>query len=147
MFFKPCKGAIAFSNLRATSVSSCAGAAPGKEALTATVGSSRSGNCCTFMDLKAKMPANVSITKSMTAGIGFFIDHAETFIAIASYLAAAAGAGTTLTKSPWLKKLPPLATNLSSGPTPVLISRWSPTMRPVCTLSWLTKLSAPTRYT
>ena len=29
MFFRPCKGAIAFSSLRATSVSSWAGAAPG----------------------------------------------------------------------------------------------------------------------
>ena len=43
MCFKPCKVAIEFSILRATSVSSCDGEAPGKLAVTVTVGKSRSG--------------------------------------------------------------------------------------------------------
>ena len=68
---------MAFSSLRATSVSNCAGAAPGRLADTETVGNSKSGNCCTFMELKASIPAKLSITKSITAGIGFLMDQAD----------------------------------------------------------------------
>ena len=39
----PCSVAIEFSSLRATSVSSVAGAAPGSEASTVTIGNSMSG--------------------------------------------------------------------------------------------------------
>ena len=62
--------AIEFSILRATSVSSCAGAAPGSAAVTVTVGRSMSGKFCTFIALKDSMPAKVSSTNSITAGIG-----------------------------------------------------------------------------
>src|SRR3989339_1302921 len=88
MFFRPCRGAMAFSILRATSVSSWAGAAPGRLADTVTVGSSRSGNCCTFMALKDISPASVSSTNSMTAGMGFLMDQAERFMGVALYLLA-----------------------------------------------------------
>ena len=44
-FFSPCKVATEFSSLRATSVSSWGGEAPGKAALMVMVGSSISGNC------------------------------------------------------------------------------------------------------
>ena len=136
MFLRPCSDAMAFSSLRATSVSNWAGAAPGRLADTDTVGSSRSGNCCTFIALKDMMPASVSSTNSMTAGMGFLIDQAETFMCFAPYLlaaeagatgaegifgvvAAGLAASTTLTRSPSLKKPPPLATSLSSGFTPL----------------------------
>ncbi len=39
-----------------------------------------SGKFCTFIALNDSMPANVSSTNSMTAGIGFLIDQEETFI-------------------------------------------------------------------
>ena len=79
MCFRPCTVAMEFSSLRATSVSNCAGAAPGNDAETLTVGKSMSGKFCTFMALKDKMPPNVSSTNSITAGIGFLIDQEETF--------------------------------------------------------------------
>jgi hypothetical protein len=72
--------AIEFSILRATSVSSCAGAAPGSDAVTITVGRSMSGKFCTFMALKDSRPPKVSSTNSITAGIGLRIDQDETFI-------------------------------------------------------------------
>lgn len=81
MCFKPCTVAMAFSSLRATSVSSCAGAAPGSEAETLTVGRSMSGKFCTFMALNDSMPPKVSSTNSITAGIGFLIDQDDTFMA------------------------------------------------------------------
>ena len=74
--------AIEFSSLRATSVSSCAGAAPGSEAETLTVGRSMSGKFCTFMALNDSMPPKVSSTNSITAGIGFLIDQEETFMGL-----------------------------------------------------------------
>src|SRR4051794_2429155 len=80
MCFSPCSVAMEFSILRATSVSSCAGAAPGSDAVTLTVGRSMSGKFCTFMALKDRKPANVSSTNSITAGIGLRIDQDETFI-------------------------------------------------------------------
>ena len=80
MCLSPCNVAIEFSILRATSFSSCPGAAPGSEALTVTVGKSRSGKFWTFIDCQDKMPASVSSTKIISDGIGFRIDQAETFM-------------------------------------------------------------------
>src|SRR5687767_343972 len=80
MCLSPCTDAIAFSILRATSVSSCAGAAPGSEAVTVTVGRSMSGKFCTFMPLKARMPPKVSNTNTITAGMGLRMDQEETLI-------------------------------------------------------------------
>ena len=48
--------AIEFSILRATSVSSCEGEAPGNCAATLMVGRSRSGKFCTFIELKVRTP-------------------------------------------------------------------------------------------
>src|SRR5688572_7723841 len=93
MCFRPCSVAMAFSILRATSVSSCAGAAPGSDALTLTVGRSMSGKFCTFMALKDRKPPNVSSTNSITAGIGLRIDQEETFIMGMALLALGGGCG------------------------------------------------------
>src|SRR3569832_1069403 len=79
MCLRHCTVAIAFSSLRATSVSSCAGAAPGSAALTRTLGKSMSGKFCTFLARNASKPANVRSTKNNTAGIGLRIDQDETF--------------------------------------------------------------------
>src|SRR6185369_2675456 len=79
MCFKPCSVAIAFSSLRATSVSSWAGAAPGSDAVTLTVGRSMSGKFCTFIALKDRMPPKLSSTNSINAGTGLRIDQEETF--------------------------------------------------------------------
>ena len=145
MCLRPCSGASAFSSLRATSVSSCEGATPGRLAVTEMVGTSRSGKFCTFMDPKAMKPATVSSTNSMTAGIGLRIDHEETLIMASLYLVAGAAeraeetaVSTTRTVSPWFKNAPPLATTRASGFRPRLTSTRSPLWRPVCTLSWLT---------
>ena len=81
MFFSPCTDTTAFSILRATSVSICPGDAPGKVAVTMMVGKSRSGKFCTFMLLKASMPAKLSKTNSTTEGTGLRMDQAETFMA------------------------------------------------------------------
>ena len=86
----PCSVATEFSILRATSVSICAGAAPGRLAVTVTVGRSMSGNCWIFMRLKAITPSRVSMTNSSIAGIGLRIDQAETFMAGAMASGAAA---------------------------------------------------------
>ena len=88
MCLSPWVVAMAFSILRATSLSSCPGAAPGREAVTMTTGRSMSGKFCTFMDRKASSPANVSSTNSMAAGMGLRIDQAERFM-VAPYLLAA----------------------------------------------------------
>jgi hypothetical protein len=116
-----------FSSLRATSVSSCAGAAPGSEAVTVTVGRSMSGKFCTFIALKDSMPAKVSSTNSMTAGIGFLIDQEETFMSAPYLLAAVAGwrrlgqarrgtASLTRTRSPSFRKPAPLTMTRASAP-------------------------------
>ena len=81
MCFRPVTVAIEFSSLRATSVSSWDGDAPGSAADTVTVGRSMSGQFCTFMALKDSRPPKVSSTNSITAGIGLRIDQAETFMA------------------------------------------------------------------
>src|SRR5688500_15189935 len=78
MCLSPCTEAIAFSILRATSVSSCAGASRGSDAVTVTVGRSMSGKFCTFMPLKARTPPKVSSTNTITAGMGLRIDQEET---------------------------------------------------------------------
>ena len=78
----PCSVATEFSILRATSVSIWAGAAPGRLAVTVTVGKSISMNCWTFMALKAMPPNSVNMMNSRMAGIGFRIDHEETFMAL-----------------------------------------------------------------
>ena len=80
MCLRPCSVAMLFSSLRATSVSSCAGAAPGRDADTLTVGRSMSGKFCTFMALKDSRPPKVSSTNSITAGIGFLMAQEETFM-------------------------------------------------------------------
>ena len=80
MCFKPCNEAMAFSILRATSVSIWAGAVPGRLAVTVMVGRSMSGKFCTFIDPNETMPAKQSMTNSMTAGMGFLIDQDETLI-------------------------------------------------------------------
>ena len=117
MCFRPCRVAIEFSSLRATSVSSCAGAAPGSAADTVTVGRSMSGKFCTFIALKDSRPPKVSSTNSITAGIGLRIDQAETFIMARSSLRLRlrprGGRGrrrrraTTRTRSPSFRKPAP----------------------------------------
>ena len=72
--------AIAFSILRATSVSSCAGEPPGRLALMMMLGTSRSGKFCTFMFWYPSTPAKQSMTKNMMAAIGFLIHQEETFM-------------------------------------------------------------------
>src|SRR5262245_31515064 len=80
MCLTPCSVATEFSILRATSVSSCAGDAPGRAAVTVTVGRSMSGKFWIFIALKAINPRIESRMKSRTAGIGFLIDQAETLM-------------------------------------------------------------------
>src|SRR6478672_11129888 len=82
MCFRPCTVAIEFSILRATSVSSCAGAAPGSAAVTITVGRAMSGKFWIFIALNDSTPPKVSSTNSITAGIGLRIDQADTFIMV-----------------------------------------------------------------
>ena len=79
VFLMPCTAATAVSTLRATSVSICAGAAPGIASVTVTSGNSTSGMFCTFIARKPSSPAIVSSTNSSTDGIGWRIDQAETF--------------------------------------------------------------------
>src|SRR5688572_11914992 len=78
----PCTVAIEFSSLRATSVSSCEGEAPGRAAITVTIGRSMSGKFWIRMALKAMIPASVSRMNSRIAGIGLRIDQAETFMGL-----------------------------------------------------------------
>ena len=80
-FFKPETETTAFSIFRATSVSICTGAAPGKAAVMTMVGKSKSGKFCTFIWLKDNRPAKVSNTNNTTEGTGLRIDQAETFMA------------------------------------------------------------------
>ena len=126
MCLTPCSVATEFSILRATSVSSCAGDAPGSEAVTVTVGRSMSGKFWIFIARKPSTPASVSMTNSRMAGVGLRIDQAETFmlrLGVELFAAAAAGlagsapacasgAGpsTTRTVSPSPRKPPPDAT-------------------------------------
>ncbi len=63
-----------------------------------------------------------------------------------SYLAGACAA-TLLTRSPSLRKPAPLETSSASGLMPELTSTRSPSLRPVCTLTWLTWLSGPSTNT
>jgi hypothetical protein len=70
----PCTLAIEFSILRATSVSSWAGAAPGRAAETMTIGRSMSMNCWIFMERKPITPSKVSMMNSNTAGTGLRIE-------------------------------------------------------------------------
>ena len=75
-----CSVAIEFSILRATSVSICAGDAPGSEAVTVIVGRSMSGKFWIFIARKPSRPTSVSMMNSRIAGVGLRIDQAETFI-------------------------------------------------------------------
>ena len=70
MFSMPVTVAMVSSTLRATCVSSWAGAAPGWAMVTTTTGKSMSGKSCTMVLLNAISPATVSRMKSSTAGIG-----------------------------------------------------------------------------
>ena len=85
MCLTPCSVASEFSILRATSVSSWAGEAPGSEALTMTMGRSTSGKFWIFIARKPISPISVSSRKSRIAGIGFLMDQEETFIIALSY--------------------------------------------------------------
>src|SRR5690554_3178986 len=80
MCLMPAMLAIEFSILRATSVSSCAGAAPGSDAVTITVGRSMSGKFWIFIALKLISPSIVRRMNSSNAGIGLRIDQVERFI-------------------------------------------------------------------
>src|SRR6218665_2443221 len=80
MCLTPCLVASEFSILRATSVSSWAGDAPGSEATTVTVGSSMSGKFWIFIALKLTRPTSVSMMNSSTPGMGLRMDQEETFI-------------------------------------------------------------------
>src|SRR5436190_2552298 len=82
MCLMPVSVAIEFSILRATSVSSCAGDAPGSAAVTVTVGRSMSGKFWIFIARKLIRPTSVSMMNSSIPGIGFRIDQAETLIAM-----------------------------------------------------------------
>src|SRR4051794_38547977 len=83
MCLTPCTVATEFSILRATSVSSCEGEAPGSAAVTITVGRSMSGKFWIFIDLKLIRPTSVSMMNSSIDGIGLRMHHAETFIVMA----------------------------------------------------------------
>src|SRR5213083_2648041 len=87
MCLSPCTVAIEFSILRATSVSSCAGDAPGSDAVTVTVGRSMSGKFWIFIALKLISPVSVSMMKSSTAGIGLRMHQAETLNVMPASLA------------------------------------------------------------
>jgi hypothetical protein len=144
--------AIAFSILRATSVSICDGAAPGRLAVTVTVGSSMSGNCWIVIALNDIRPTTVSMMNSITDGIGFLIDQVEKFMTVSGrrslrhhFLAVCAGASTTRTTSPAFRKPVPVATTGVDGARPRTISTRSPLRRPVSTLTSSTRLSLPTR--
>src|SRR5580765_5747420 len=91
MCLSPCTVAIEFSILRATSVSSCAGDAPGSDAVTITVGRSMSGKFWIFIVLKLITPVSVSMMKSSTAGIGLRMHQAETFTFMVASLAGGDG--------------------------------------------------------
>src|SRR6185295_9543929 len=91
MCLTPCSVATEFSILRATSVSSWAGDAPGSVAVTITVGRSMSGNCWIFMARKLITPTSVSMMNSSTDGIGLRMHHAETFIFMAGSCARSLG--------------------------------------------------------
>src|SRR5439155_17352770 len=80
MCLTPCSVAIWFSILRATSVSSCDGEAPGSDAVTVTVGRSMSGKFWIFIARKLISPTAVSMMKSSIPGIGLRIDQEETLI-------------------------------------------------------------------
>ena len=82
MCFTPCTVASELSILRATSVSSCAGEAPGSIAITVTVGSSMSGKSWTRIARKAIAPPSVRMMKSRMAGVGLRIDQDETLMVI-----------------------------------------------------------------
>jgi hypothetical protein len=69
------------SILRATSVSSCDGAAPSSAAVMLTCGRSVSGRSWISRLRKPMTPRKLSKMNSRTAGTGLRIDHAETFIA------------------------------------------------------------------
>ena len=70
MFLMPETVATEFSTLRATSVSSWAGAVPGCATVTVTMGNWMSGKSCTMVFLNASRPARVSSANSRIAGIG-----------------------------------------------------------------------------
>ena len=156
MCLTPCSVAIWFSILRATSVSSCDGDAPGSDAVTVTVGRSMSGKFWIFIARKLIAPMAVSMMKSSTPGMGFLIDQDETLImAWAASLAPptravaliAAGVSTTRTVSPSARKPPPMATTRASGASPAVTSMRSPKRRPTSILVCVTLLSGPTLKT
>ena len=79
MFLMPVTVATESSILRATSVSSWAGAAPGWVTVTVTIGSWMSGKSCTSVMRKASSPASVSSANSRIAGTGLRMEKAEKF--------------------------------------------------------------------
>ena len=86
MCLMSCSVAMEFSSLRATSVSSCAGEAPGSEAVTITIGRSMSGKFWIFIARNDISPASVSMTNSRMAGVGLRIDQDETLMAMRATL-------------------------------------------------------------
>ena len=83
MCLMPCTVVSAFSILRATSVSNCDGDAPGRAAITVTVGTSMSGKFWTFMPEKPISPPIVMRMKARMTGTGLRMAHEETFMFIA----------------------------------------------------------------
>src|SRR5687768_4399368 len=91
MCLSPCTEASEFSILRATSVSICAGEAPGSEAVTVTIGRSMSGKFWIFIAWKPSRPARVSMMKSRMDGVGLRIDQDETLIMVLRLLPSLLG--------------------------------------------------------
>jgi hypothetical protein len=81
--FTPCRVAMESSSLRATSVSSCAGAAPSSVAVTVTIGSSTSGKSCTAVARKASRPASVTSRNVRTTATGLRMAVVEKFMVVA----------------------------------------------------------------
>jgi hypothetical protein len=126
---------------RATSVSICAGAAPGRLAVTLTMGRSMSGNCWIFIARKPSSPAAVSMMKSRIEGTGLAMDQRETLNTAFPYGWAGPAAPTPLlmrTLSPSARKPRPLATTWAWASRPSRTSTHSWCRRPSCTLRWRT---------
>ena len=140
MCLTPCSVATLFSILRATSVSSCAGLAPGRLAVTLTVGRSMSGKFWIFMRLEAEHAGQAQHHEQhhrrdrIADAPRGDVDHGGSSRLLrgrAPVTGAArrrdgtgravgtAGVATTRTRSPSARKPPPLATTRVVGVEPV----------------------------
>ena len=152
MCLTPCSVAIEFSILRATSVSSCAGDAPGSDAVTVTVGRSMSGKFWIFIARKLISADGGEHDEEQHPGDrvpdrpGRDVDHGLGGVARARRRGApaliAGGVSTTRTVSPSARKPPPMATTRASGASPAVTSMRSPKRRPTSILVCVTLLSA-----